>query len=381
MDTTLQQLLLQAQQAAPGSEARQMAIARIAAQILKSRQVGRSCKGQPLADIHLELVQAAEQQLQQCVEQTIATCNFQRTSPATYTQSLRDQVFQAVLTQERLQQLALAVQQCQPRTEAWQYTIQELVNGLRCSGKLARLPGVTRDVYADVVNQTLLWVCQNIQNYDAERGAFVSWVNYRMGMIARQVQQEQRDPYTQAMQGRILRLKYELSAVVKRINAKGLQTWLRLHLKRLVPDLSVSHWVMQTLIVMGILATLLQQTPEIGNTLLFTIVQESILAPPIVTSVAETQQLEAIAQPELEPSLLEGIRHYLETDPKQLCQKHIRNHPQATFQRIALSRMDNVSWQTLSNTLGIGIPALSGFYQRTLKDLAPEIRQFVQEQF
>ena len=90
-------------------------------------------------------------------------------------------------------------------------------------------------------------------------------------------------------------------------------------------------------------------------------------------------EIENIPQVGSENSLSEQILEYLETDPHQLLQKHIRAHPEATFQFIVLKRLEGISWQELSNTLNIGIPALSNFFQRNLQKIAPEIRKYIQE--
>lgn len=71
----------------------------------------------------------------------------------------------------------------------------------------------------------------------------------------------------------------------------------------------------------------------------------------------------------------EEVIHYLQEDPEGLFRStHIENHPQASFQHIALSRLNGYSWKELSTELGPGISSLSTFYQRCIKRFAPKIK-------
>jgi hypothetical protein len=378
MDSTPQSLWLRVQQSVPDSGPRQAAIADLANHILKSRKVGKPVRGEPFEGIYREIFEAAQQHLQVILTARLETLPAHPLS-TDESYGLRDQALRWVLTPERLQQFALATQPCQPRTAAWQHATHELTAAILLSGKLTRPPGLTQAVYQDVLQRTLEWVYRHIQSYDSQRGTLMSWVNYRLSMIAREVKQVQQDTYTQSAQGRILRVKYQLSAIVKRVNQDTVQNWLMLHFKQCIADANVSTNMIGILGLMLILGMLLKHQPEIGDPLLFELVQATIVAPRLISLNEEGQQIDEIAQPAGESSLMDDVRQYFVIDPQGLCQKHIRHHPQATIQRIALSRMDDVSWQTLSDQLGVAIPALSNFYQRNLKVLAPGIRQFVQD--
>lgn len=380
MDTPLQQFILRVQQTEQGSPERQAALQLLCDCILSRRSVGRPFKGQPPVGIYREVVMVAEQKLQDLLEQKIDAYELRRSPPEDWSRSLRDQILQEVLTPDRLQQLAIAAQQCQPRTDAGQYAYRELVSALLASDKLMRPAGLTKAVYQDVVNQTLGVVCQQLPGFDPQRGAFMPWVNFRVKTIAQDLYKAPQDSYTRASHGRIIRLSYELSAIVKRVSPSMVQDWLRLWVKSWMTDTHLWTGIAEILTVMAILATLLHQNPGAGHSLLLEITQTAVIAPPRITAVEETQ-LEAIAQPDAAPNLIEGVRHYLETDPEGLCQKHIRHHPQATFQRIALSYLDGVMWKDLAKTLGVDIPSLSTFYQRNLKAIAPHIRKFIEENF
>jgi hypothetical protein len=120
----------------------------------------------------------------------------------------------------------------------------------------------------------------------------------------------------------------------------------------------------------------------LGNSLVFEMSKQFLsLSSRLYEFADESKTLEDIAQPEEKPFLSETLRQYIEDDPAKLFQKHIREHPQATFQAIALGRLDGKTWKEMSESFGIGIPALNNFFQRNLRELAPEIRRYVQEQF
>jgi|GEM_PF-6494532 len=77
-------------------------------------------------------------------------------------------------------------------------------------------------------------------------------------------------------------------------------------------------------------------------------------------------------------ALSEQVRQYLERDPKGLGQVYCRSNPQATFQAIALKRLDGESWQQISDYFGIPVATLSRFFQHHLKRLSPKIKRYIQ---
>jgi DNA-directed RNA polymerase specialized sigma24 family protein len=83
---------------------------------------------------------------------------------------------------EPLKQLALAAQQHPPLTHGRQLALRQLVNGILQSGRLCRpqqgqYSGVYQDIYDEALQELLLFVCQNINKYDPERGSVMAWVN------------------------------------------------------------------------------------------------------------------------------------------------------------------------------------------------------------
>lgn len=381
MDERLKQLVFQVQQHSHETQKRQEALTELVEQILRSRPICRPLRGQSLGGIYLKIVQAVQQQLQDEVEQSIDHYNFHRLPVRDWANGLRDKAFQQVLDNSCLTQLALETQQYQPRTEQWQYAVRELLQAIRLSGKLSHKSYYKADIYEDAVTRTLLWVCQNLSAYNPSKGKFMAWVNYRLDMILREIQQEAKDPFIQSIEGKIIRRKYQLNVLLKKANSIDLKSWLMLWFKQLISPSNPSWNINLILILSLLLSQLIQQNPPLGDSILFEIAKESIPFSSRFQELAgETKTLEDIAQPEEKPFLSETVRQYLEEDPGRLFQKHIRENPQATFQAIALARLDGKTWKEMSEAWGIGIPALNNFFQRRLKELAPEIRKYVQEQ-
>ncbi|HAZ47552.1 MAG TPA: hypothetical protein DDW76_25995 [Cyanobacteria bacterium UBA11369] len=83
---------------------------------------------------------------------------------------------------EQLKQLARAAQQHPPLTLLRQLALRQLVNGILTSGRLCRpqpghFSGVYDDIYDEAVQELLLYICQNIDKYNPERGEVMAWVN------------------------------------------------------------------------------------------------------------------------------------------------------------------------------------------------------------
>jgi DNA-directed RNA polymerase specialized sigma24 family protein len=86
------------------------------------------------------------------------------------------------LSDEELNQLAILAQQHPPRSPKRQAALRQLTNGLLEPGSLGypkrgRFAEQYRDIYAEAVQDLLLYVCKNIDRYESERGAIRAWVN------------------------------------------------------------------------------------------------------------------------------------------------------------------------------------------------------------
>jgi hypothetical protein len=85
-----------------------------------------------------------------------------------------------------------------------------------------------------------------------------------------------------------------------------------------------------------------------------------------------------LKEPEQIPLLSEMILDYIEKDPEQLCQnlRHSK-YPQVNFQTLAIQRILGKKWKTIAAELGVPISTLSEFYQKSLKEIAPQIRLYL----
>jgi len=83
---------------------------------------------------------------------------------------------------EQLKQLAISAQQHPPLTQGRQLALRKLVNGIVQSGRLGRpqrgqFSGSYEDIYDEAVQELLLYICQNVEKYNPERGSVMAWVN------------------------------------------------------------------------------------------------------------------------------------------------------------------------------------------------------------
>jgi hypothetical protein len=82
--------------------------------------------------------------------------------------------------------------------------------------------------------------------------------------------------------------------------------------------------------------------------------------------------------PQLLPLPSQQVLQCLEEDPEGSFQSsHIVNYPTATFQTIAIKRLQGYSWQEMSAELGIQVSTLSSFYQRCLTKFAPQLKEYL----
>jgi hypothetical protein len=77
-------------------------------------------------------------------------------------------------------------------------------------------------------------------------------------------------------------------------------------------------------------------------------------------------------------SLFEQVRQCIEDDPEGLFRnEHIRTHPEANFQAIAMRRYSGFSWKEISAEWDIDLKSLNTFYQRCLKRFAPKFKEYL----
>jgi DNA-directed RNA polymerase specialized sigma24 family protein len=77
--------------------------------------------------------------------------------------------------------------------------------------------------------------------------------------------------------------------------------------------------------------------------------------------------------------LSEQVRECIEEDPDKIFKTTwVEGNSEATFQRITLARLDDVSWGELSEQFGCSVSTLSSFHRRRLKEFAPQIKKYIQ---
>ena len=86
----------------------------------------------------------------------------------------------------------------------------------------------------------------------------------------------------------------------------------------------------------------------------------------------------AEVNPQLIPSLSQEVKDCLLEDPEGLFeQTYVANHPAASFQHIAVRRLEGYAWQDLSDEFDIPVPTLSSFYRRCLTRFAPKLKVYL----
>lgn len=191
MDQQLEQLVTEAKQPSLQSEEREKVLSKLVDEILRSRKICRYVS-QPLSGIYLEIYQLLQRQLKSDLEQSLEQYKPSKTSVREWANELRKKVFREVLNDTQLKKIALEAQQHPHNSKLRQQALTELVNAIILSGRLCHphrwiTPNDFYElIYEEAVNQTLVYVCQKLDNYDPQRGQehkFTNWVNFRLDKI------------------------------------------------------------------------------------------------------------------------------------------------------------------------------------------------------
>jgi len=227
----------------------------------------------------------------------------------------------------------------------------------------------------------LYYVYQNLNHYNREKGKFINWVNYRLNKMLQKAQQDLTDPFIQAQSGKIVRIKYKFSALIKSTKLDSVIVWITLTIKSLITDKTEASNVTKILMVLFLLSQLIAKNRTKGDSLVFEMAKASLpLSANLSELTGESLTIETVAQPETEVTLYDQVRHYFKEDPENLLQKHIKTHPEATLQVIGLAYLDGKKWQEISDSLDIKISSLNNFFQRNLRKLSPEIKRYIDEE-
>ncbi|WP_019487323.1 hypothetical protein [Kamptonema formosum] len=75
---------------------------------------------------------------------------------------------------------------------------------------------------------------------------------------------------------------------------------------------------------------------------------------------------------------IEAQRHPPKSRERQLCQnlRH-KMYPHLNFQSLAIRILAREKWREISADLGIPISTLSSFYQRSIRELSPHIKLYL----
>ncbi|NEP01463.1 MAG: sigma-70 family RNA polymerase sigma factor [Symploca sp. SIO2E9] len=81
---------------------------------------------------------------------------------------------------------------------------------------------------------------------------------------------------------------------------------------------------------------------------------------------------------QLTPTLSQEIIHFLELDPEGIFKEtYAAKNPKANFRFLALQIISGYSWKEIAEQLGMKIPTLSSFYQRSLVKFAPKFKEYL----
>ncbi len=302
MDEKLLQLVIQVQTSPPIGDERQQAIVTLSDYLLRSSNLFRHQRHQPLCGVYLDIYQALQLELKQEIVQSLDGGKCTQLNVTVWIKEVRSRTFSKVLNEACLQQLALVVGQYQPQTSQWQLGFQVLINAIILSDKLLHKAHIYDDIYEDAKNELWIWLYRHINTYNPCKGRFIPWLNFRFDMILRNYQIKKTDPLIQKVNAKIIREKYQLTNFIQSINQREIIFWLRLNAKSLIADL-VTFKIIALFIFLFFIAQLIRQKSLYINSLLFEIARQSLPTLPKFTEAGE--ELENIPQPESEPILSE----------------------------------------------------------------------------
>lgn len=363
----------------PDFESRSSALTALVKSAMRTRTICRPRQGQSLEGIYLEIFQTARQQMRCQFERAIDNYNPQLMPVRDWLISVRDGAFQEALEPDVLEQLAVKAQSCSCQNQdERRYALTELINALRISGKLLSQGRYPSDIYHDAVNQTLLFVAQNVDAYNPQKGRFIAWVNYRFSKILREVQKEIKDPFFQSINALLVRKKYRLTALIDEVGKAGIANWLEMGVRGGFSQEYSAGQITLMLCLMAYLYRFRQNNKKQANLLLLKIAESSLDCSISFQEDRFSPIPEDLAVREEIPCLSERVREYFITDPEGLCQKSIASHPKVTFQAIALAYLEGKQWQEISSQFKLGISAVKNFFWRYFKSISPSIKRYIQ---
>jgi hypothetical protein len=350
-------------------------------QILRSRRICRPVRGHPLSNAQQNLLERLRQHLLDDLMQASHRSGSAPSQTDEWGAELCQLAFRKVLDDEILTQLAISAQNYPAGTVLRRHALGELIQAIQMSGQIRWHHSVLDGIDGrEVMNKTLIYICEHIDQFDAERGNLMAWVNNQRKWILHRTKEEYADPWIRSVQGKWIRQKAKLKAVLKAIKSDLVYGWLQFKTKEKRAERSGE----MALITILLTALFLAQLPDSRLSEALNEIVSSWESIPFKVTEQYGEPIEFENMEELKlsgesPFLSEQIREYLQDDPDQIFQKSVKGFPAVTFQKIALDYLNDVSWKTLSNQWSIPVPTLSSFYQRELKRLGPDIRRYIQD--
>ena len=160
----------------------------IATLILRSRPLCHRYKKQPLKGVYLKIYQKVHLCLTHKIFEEFCHPNSNFVVTNEWLKNIQLEVFQKVLNDARLKELAINAQQQPQNSLLRSHALTELVKAIKISQKLCHPhKGLFASnfyplIYEEAVIQTLTYICTKIDNYDPNRGQgrFMNWVNFRL---------------------------------------------------------------------------------------------------------------------------------------------------------------------------------------------------------
>ncbi|MEA5625777.1 hypothetical protein [Nostoc sp. UHCC 0251] len=184
-DVQLQQLVNRIQQYLTQSQERQQALSELVDAIMRSHRFCRPSKLFPLVvqKISLDL----QKQLLHDISQNIDGYNPQRIPIREWANSLRHRALKTILSDNIIiNQIAQEAKNAAPDSNQRRLALNLLVEAIQIADKFYHFnngsfsfsPGLYKYIYNEAIQETLLYVCLNIHQYDPSRGHLMTWVNF-----------------------------------------------------------------------------------------------------------------------------------------------------------------------------------------------------------
>ncbi len=297
---------------------------------------------------------------------------------------------------QQLEKLVIEAKQHSPQSEERQQILIKIVDEILRSRKICRyvsqpLSGIYQEIYEQLQQKLLSNLEQNLDKYNPQQITVREWTNQVRKNVFREVLNDaQLKKLALAAQQHPSNTKLRQQALIELVNAIVLSSRLCHPHQWIVPknlyELIYEEAVNQTLVY--ICQKLDTYDPQRGREQKFTnwvnfrldkimLNCHAKLLKYSYQEIPTLAELENIAQPEPQVNSSELLRQCLEDDVNNIFKnEHIRNCPKANFQNIALATFSGKSWEEISAEMGIKIPTLSSFFQRSCKKFAPQFKEY-----